>query len=103
MIKKRNAFVVVILTFITFGIYGIYWVAKTKGEMVEKGADIPTTWLVIVPFANIYYFWKYAAGVEQVSSGNSNGVLVFVLMWLIFPIGQIIVQMELNKLVAATA
>jgi len=40
--KNRNVIAVVLLPFVTFGIYGIYWFVKTKGELNQNGADIPT-------------------------------------------------------------
>ena len=60
---KRSPASVVILTLVTLGIYGLVWMIKTKNEMVKCGADIPTGWLLIVPIAQIYWFWKFAGGV----------------------------------------
>ena len=51
--KKRNPIAVLLLPFITFGIYAIVWMVKTKGEMVAKGAEIPTAWLIIIPLVNL--------------------------------------------------
>ena len=42
--KHRSPIAVFLLPLITFGIYSIYWKVKTKGEMNEKGAQIPTAW-----------------------------------------------------------
>ena len=50
---KRSVLSVVALTLITFGIYAIVWTVKTKREMVKAGAEIPTSWLLLVPIANI--------------------------------------------------
>ena len=97
MVKNRSPIVVILLTFITFGFYGLYWFVKTKGEMVEMGADIPTAFLIIIPIANIFWYWKYSKGVEQVSGGQTSGVLVFLLLLFILPIGQYMAQAELNK------
>ena len=97
MIKQRNPIVVILLTLVTFGIYGLYWFVKTKGEMVEMGADIPTAFLIIIPIANIFWYWKYCKGVEKISGGQTSGVLVFLLLIFIMPIGQYMAQAELNK------
>ena len=59
MIKKRNPWAVALLSLVTLGIYGIVWYVKTKGELVERGGEVPTAWLIIVPFANIYWLYKY--------------------------------------------
>jgi Domain of unknown function (DUF4234) len=94
---KRSVAFVIILTLVTFGIYGLVWFVKTKGEMVEAGADIPTAWLLIVPIANIYWVWKWCGGVEHVTEGRSSQALSFVLVYLLSVVGMAIVQAELNK------
>lgn len=94
---KRSVAGVIILTFITFGIYSLVWMVKLKGEMVRSGADIPTAWLIIVPIANIYFYWKWCGGVEYVTRGRMNQVVAFLVMWLLSIIGMAIVQDALNK------
>ena len=95
--KKRNAFAVFILPFVTFGIYGIVWYVKTKAEMNSKGADIPTAWLLIIPFVNLYWLWKYSQGVEKVTNGGSGGVSTFLLLLFLSAIGMAITQSAFNK------
>lgn len=94
--KKRNPLAVVLLTIITFGIYGIVWEVKTKLEMNKLGAEIPTAWLIIIPIVNIWWLWKYSEGVEKVTNGKTSGVLAFVLLFLLGVIGMAIVQYEFN-------
>src|SRR6187402_1071217 len=77
--KKRNVIAVFLLPIITIGIYYFYWFAKTKGELNSKGAQIPTTWLIIVPLVNLWWIWKYYEGAEHVTEGKTNGILMFVL------------------------
>ena len=97
MVRKRNWFLVILFSFITFGLYGIYWYVVTKKEMTDLGADIPTAFLVIIPIVNIYWLWKYSKGVESISNGNTNGVLLFII-WLVFsPVAIYLTQTELNK------
>lgn len=101
--KQRNPFAVFILPAVTFGIYGIVWAVKTKNEMNRLGAQIPTAWLMIIPLVNIYWLWKYAEGVEQVTGEKLSTPLAFVLEFLLGSIGNAIVQSEFNKVVAAPA
>src|SRR3989344_6278654 len=101
--QKRNPIAVALLPFVTFGIYSIYWLVKTKGEMNSLGAKIPTAWLIIVPLVNIWWMWKYSEGVEQVTGGKLNGVLAIVLLWLLGSIGGAIVQDSFNNNVSAAA
>lgn len=95
---QRNPLAVIGLIIITFGIYGIYWAVKTKGELNERGADIPTAWLIIVPFVNIWWLWKYSEGVEKVTNGKMTGIIAFILLFILDIIGVAIVQNEFNKL-----
>ncbi len=79
MIKKRNPWAVALLSLVTLGIYGIVWYVKTKGELVERGGEVPTAWLIIVPFANIYWLYKYWSAAEEVTSGRVKGRLFFLI------------------------
>lgn len=101
--KHRSPIAVFLLPFVTFGIYGLYWEVKTKGEMTALGADIPTAWLIIVPFVNIWWLWKYSQGVEHVTGGKLSGVLSFVMLWLLGSIGAAIIQDSFNNNVAVAA
>ncbi len=98
--QKRSPLTVMLLVLVTIGIYGIVWLVKTKGEMVEKGAEIPTAWLLIIPLANIYWLWKYSQGVGHVTGGKTDPILAFVLLWLLGLIGMGIIQNEFNNKVA---
>ncbi len=96
--QKRSLAAVFGLTLVTFGIYGIYWQVKTKGEMNARGTQIPTAWLMIVPFVSIWWLWKYSEGVEQVTSNKLGGAVTFLIMWFLGLIGMLIVQDAFNKL-----
>ena len=95
--KKRNPVAVLFLPFVTFGIYGLVWQVKTKNEMNKLGANIPTAWLIIVPFANIYWFWVYGTGVAHVTKGAHSALGSFLLRLFLGPIGSAITQNEFNK------
>lgn len=95
--KKRNPAAVFFLPFITFGIYSLVWEVKTKNEMNRLGAQIPTAWLLIVPFVNLYWLYKYCEGVEKVTGGKVSTLLAFVLLALLSVVGMAIVQNEFNK------
>jgi hypothetical protein len=98
--KHRSPAAVLILSLVTFGIYGIYWEVKTKMELARLGAEIPTAWLLIIPIANLYWIYKYAVGVEKVSGGKTSAVLVLILMLLLSVVGMAILQSEYNKMAA---
>ena len=90
---------VLVLTFITFGLYAIYWFVATKREMVDQGADIPTAWLIIIPIVGIWWQWKWCGGVEHVTRGKMTQVISFILVVLLSFIGMAIIQSTLNEAV----
>ena len=48
--KKRNPFAVYVLSIITFGIYDLYWLVKTKAELNSKTRQhTPSIWLLVSP------------------------------------------------------
>lgn len=98
MPKKRDIVVVYLLSFITLGIYGIYWSVQTKEEINKLGGDIPTAWLLIIPIANIYWLYKYADSFSNKVKKDKNGLLWFIVFWFVAIIMPAIVQSELNKI-----
>ncbi|HVK77049.1 MAG TPA: DUF4234 domain-containing protein [Kofleriaceae bacterium] len=88
---------VFVLTLITFGIYGLIWMVKTKNEMNAQGANIPTAWLIIVPVVQYWWMWKYAGGVEHVTRGKTSQVIAFILIFILGMIGMAILQDAFNK------
>jgi hypothetical protein len=98
--QKRSPLTVLVLSFITLGIYGLYWYVITKREMNTKGASIPTAWLIIIPFVNIYWLWKFCQGISTVTNGGTSAPIAFLLLWLLSFIGSAIIQSELNKVAA---
>lgn len=98
---KRSVVSVIILSIVTLGIYMLVWNVKTKREMVAAGADIPTCWLMIVPFVNFWWMWKFSGGVEHVTAGKLTQVIAFILTVIgngfIPLLGTAIIQAELNK------
>lgn len=96
MVKQRNIFLVYFFSIITIGIYYIYWLVKTKEELNQLGAEIPTAWLTIIPIANIYWLFQYASGYSKVKK-EDNGVLWFLVFFFIGIAMPALVQSELNN------
>lgn len=97
-IEERNIVLVYVFSIITFGIYAIYWLVKTKGEINSLGGDIPTAWLIIVPIANLYFIYKYCEAFSLYVKKDDNAILWFILYVLVGIIMPAIVQSELNKI-----
>lgn len=100
--KKRSIVAVLLLPLVTFGIYGLVWLVKTKNEMNKMGAQIPTAILLLVPIVNIYWCWKYSEGVAYVTNNKLAAVSVFLLNMFLGVIGFAIIQSEFNNLSLST-
>jgi len=98
-IQKRDLFVVILLLVVTLGLYFIYWGVKTKGELCRMGAKIPTAWLLIVPFAYFYFWYKYAEAFTIFVKKGSDPMGYFLLMALLPWVGIVLLQSEFNKFV----
>ncbi|MFC1978579.1 DUF4234 domain-containing protein [Chloroflexota bacterium] len=103
--KHRDPVMVAVLSVVTIGIYVIVWYVKTKNEMNAMGANIPTAWLIIIPFINLYWLWKYCEGLETVTNKRLTGGTYFLIMFLAGYLGFVasivvvsITQNSLNKI-----
>lgn len=99
--QKREPVAVLLLPFITCGIYSWYWLVKTKGELNRENHDeprIPTAWIWLIPFVGtIWWQWKYGEAVEKYTRGKCSQVVAFILLFLLGMIGMAIIQDYLNK------
>ena len=77
-IKFKNPLLIYLFSMISFGVYGIVWHVKSKRDLVALGAEIPTSWLLIVPLANLFYMYKYFEGYTKVK-GDGNALVLFLL------------------------
>jgi len=97
--RNRSIVGIVVLTVITFGLYTIYWFATTRGDLNRAGGRIPTTFLLIIPFANFYYLYVFADNFCRIVLKNeSQRIGYFLLITLLMPIGVIIYQYHINEI-----
>jgi hypothetical protein len=101
-VKERNMVVQVILMIVTFGFYAIYWFYVTCQELDALAEDPSVsagllTFLLFIPIANLYAWYKYAELYETVSRDHMNRWIVFLLVLVFYPAVWFIVQTELNK------
>ena len=94
---RRSVAMVIILSCVTFGIYNLVWMVKTKNEMNARGASIPTAWLLLLGPVALYWLWKYSEGVAQVTGGKTSAVTAFVMLWILGPIGSGLLQGAFNS------
>ena len=92
MMMKESPIKILLLTFVTCGIYGLIWLYKTGEEMRARGADIPGFWYVFLPILSLIWLWKWAQGVEQVSGGRTSAVTLLLVYLFFFPAAIFMVQ-----------
>lgn len=91
--KRRNPFVVLLLSIITFGIYDLYWLVKTKGVLNRSTkVHVPTIWLILGPavLSLLLYFVAFftlynnanlsSSGVSSNTSGLSSEAHLMVIL-----------------------
>src|SRR5882672_2906858 len=94
--KYRGPVGVLLLPLFTFGIYTWVWYVGTKDEMNRFGANIPTSWLLIIPFVNIWWLWCYSVGAEEVTDEGISQAVAFLVLLFLGTIGMAIVQNAFN-------
>ena len=101
-IKKRNPWLVLLFSVITFGIYAMFWLVFTTNELRKNTKSAPNPWLLVlmfIPIVNIIvmfiYFWKYSKAINELTGFSTT--TLFLLLVLIGPVAMPIAQIELNK------
>lgn len=112
MMKKRSIGIAILLSIVTFGIYGIYWFITMTDEVVHlsKGKVYNTSggvaFLLTLVTCGIYgFYWAYQMGKsmyvvskEKFDYASDNSILYLVLQ--IFGLGIVtyaLIQNEINK------
>jgi len=98
---RRDLLEVFLFTIITFGLYSIYWAVMTKRELNRAGAIIPSAILIIIPFINLYFWYRYVQAYVKIvrKSYQEMDVLVYLLIMIlpgIHLIGMAILQNGYN-------
>ena len=112
MIERRNIAVCIVLTLVTCGIYGIYWIVGLTNDVNTVSGDVNGTSggmvvLLTIVTCGIYgIYWAYKQGEKLDFTKNNRGIPssnsgVLYLILQIFGFGIIayaLMQNELNKL-----
>ena len=112
MIERRNIAVCIVLTLVTCGIYGIYWIVCLTNDVNTVSGDVNGTSggmvvLLTIVTCGIYgIYWAYKQGEKLDFTKNNRGIPssnsgVLYLILQIFGFGIIgwaLMQNELNKL-----
>ena len=79
MFEKRDPVKVLLFSFLTLGIYTIYWWFKTYEALKEQGKDIPHWILLFIPIVSFYWLYKLFVAVEEVTNKEFNAILWLIL------------------------
>lgn len=105
--KERNIAVSIILTLVTFGIYGIYWMVVLNNELkheanedsfVSGGVAVLLT-IVTCGIYGIYWSYKMGEFVDKINDSKSNSSILYLVLNL-FGLSIVVyalIQNELNK------
>jgi magnesium-transporting ATPase (P-type) len=107
MIKRRNLWLMVLWTILTFGIYGIYWYYQTSDEIIrasgEKANPLLWTLLLFIPPIHVLSFWFYSQALGRLTHEKNPPWLIFLLFVFLPFLAWIPVQLDLNELAGAPA
>ncbi|MDY6769792.1 MAG: DUF4234 domain-containing protein [Candidatus Nanohaloarchaea archaeon] len=97
-LTERSAALAAGLSFLTAGIYFLYWFYSTWNDFSDGAArwrTTLTTLLLLVPVVNIWVMWKHAAAAAAVT-GEGSPILATALYIVFFPAGVYMVQSHIN-------
>ena len=101
--KHRSPGLVILFTFLTFGIYALYWLVVTSSEMRSATQEAPDPMLLLfmlVPLVNIVviflYYAKYCKAVKLLTGFSSVGL--FLLFIFLSPVAMAVTQSKLNQI-----
>ena len=110
MIQKRSIAVCIILTIVTCGIYGLYWIVKLNDELkaisgdqaAPSGGTVVLLSIVTCGIYEIYWCYKQGERVDRINQqrgipSTSNAVL-YLILGLVFAIAAYaLMQDSINK------
>lgn len=102
--NQRNVVTSILLTIITCGLYGIYWVYTLNNDAARMNNDPEdggTVLLLSLITCGIYYiFWQYKMGEKIEQAGGKNDGIVYLILS-IFSLSIVslaLMQTEINNL-----
>lgn len=109
VIKKRNAFLCILFTILTVGIYGIYWFVcltndTNKLSQYKTAGGVAALCFTVLTVGIYGLYWYYMLGkkVGDFDGGSSEGILYLLLGLIGFGfISQILAQGALNRVAEA--
>lgn len=110
--KKRNIAVCIILSIVTFGIYGLYWFVQITNDVnelagPEKKTSGGAALLLTIVTCGIYgIYWAYKMGglldkaqTDRGMPAQNRAVVYLILELVIAPVGWILMQNTINSMI----
>jgi hypothetical protein len=97
--KLRDPYKVVLFSGLTFGLYFVYWLQKTKNDLNELENKIPNILLIFIPIINFYFWYKFFFVFSKHILKNKISPILLTLLFIIYPylISLIIVGLNLSE------
>jgi hypothetical protein len=107
MVSPRNIVLCIVLTFVTCGIYGIYWMIKLNDEIniladephATSGGMVFLFTLITCGIYGLYWYYKMGERVDRIQGQNSSTAILYLVLG-IFALGiinYILMQDVINK------
>ena len=115
MVNQRNIIVSVILSIITCGIYGLYWIIKQTDDSIALVEEEGTQGLMVLFFTIITFgiygiFWSYAMDkrlnkIERKRKiGSKNHSLLYIIFYILGVIITLaLIQSRINNIISASS
>lgn len=104
--KKRNIFVMILLTFVTLGIYQLYWTISFQSQLKKTTGEGFGGWghffMLLFTFGIYNIYWQYAAGTRLAKLGaNNHGAMYLIFCFIMLSwLNPFLMQSQANKLTA---
>jgi hypothetical protein len=103
--KNRSILMMVILTIVTFGIYGLYWYVVFQDELKQQTGEgfggLGHLLVTLVTFGIYGIYWQYAAGKRLAKQGADDWSIFYLILPFIGGLGALnpfLMQHQANKL-----
>lgn len=100
MLKERNPLLVIIFSFVTLGLYFLYWFYDTNSQFKEQLEDVShpglRTLALFIPLLNLVAMYKQCKSAQEATDGH-DWLLSF-LAYIVFPpIAWFVIQSDINN------
>ncbi|MFA6860277.1 MAG: DUF4234 domain-containing protein [Clostridia bacterium] len=102
--QKRSLVAMILLTLITFGIYGIYWYCSFQNQLKKNTGmgfgGVGHFFVSIITFGIYGLYWSFAVGKRiEALGGKNNGIIYLILTLIGFGwVANLLMQNEVNQL-----